>query len=214
MTTVLTVYAGKGGVGKTTTAINLAYQLGKAGHKTLLIDANAKQPSAQVVYDTIKGDVPFDLAVEDKPELLAHVRRLTYDYIVIDCPPSPEEAKAALDVADLIIVVFVPKFLETRAITDTIRLLANLPFRVLVVGVSYAMRGRVKGARAMMAGFDQPMFATSIRAYAVYENAQALGIPLFVDEAKDQLGAHLEDALADNEAVYKELMAVLDGTQR
>jgi chromosome partitioning protein len=209
---IIAVYAGKGGIGKTTTAVNLAYQLGADGHKTLLIDANADQPSARVVYDKIRTNVPYDLSVEDKPELLRHVRRLPYDYILIDCPPSPREAKPALEEADLIIVPLIPKFLETRAITETIRVhLKGRRYRVLLVGVSHQMRSRAKTARETLAGFDQPTFTTDVRHYVVHESSQANGIPLFVDEATE-LGPHAKDAADDYRAVYGEMHAVLNGT--
>lgn len=38
MTTIITVTNQKGGVGKTTSAVNIAYYLAKAGHTTLLVD--------------------------------------------------------------------------------------------------------------------------------------------------------------------------------
>jgi chromosome partitioning protein len=211
---IVAIYAGKGGVAKTTTAVNLSWQLGAGAHKTLLIDANADQQSARVVYDAIGGDVPYELAVEDKPELLRHVKQLQYDYIVIDCPPSPREARAAIDGADLVIVPYVPKFLETRAITDTIRLhLTGRPYRVLPVSVSHPMRRRAHEARAMLAAFQIPTFATDVRHYFVYERSQALGVPLFADDAA-KLGDHAADAADDYRAVYTEMLSVLDGTVR
>lgn len=208
---VVAIYGGKGGIGKTTTASNLAWLFGRDGHRTLAVDANVDQLSMQVIYDQLKGDPSYDLTIEENPALLSRIKEVSYDRVVIDCPPSAREADAAIRVADHIVVPYVPKFLETRAIMKTVsEALAGRPYKVLFVAVEHSMRSRAGLARESLAGFGVPVYQTVIRKYIVHEKAQANGVPVFLPECAS-LDPFAPVAAADYLDFYKELLAELDG---
>lgn len=129
MTRILSVVNQKGGVGKTTTAVNMATALAAVGKKVLLIDfdpqgnastgfgiepnrrkitsyqvlidgmipSQAAQPTSIPRLDIIPATIDLSAAeielvsLDKREHLLAQAFRrdnLTYDYVMIDCPPS------------------------------------------------------------------------------------------------------------------------------
>lgn len=208
---VIAVFGGKGGIGKTTTALNFAWLSGAEGHRTLLVDANVDQPSAHDTFEDMKDDPPYDLTVEENPDLLGKIKNVPYQRVVIDCPPSPREARAAFDAADYIVVPFVPKYMETKAIARTIRnTLDGRRYRLLFVAVTNGMKGRADQSREALSGFGVPMFRGIVRHYVAHEKSQSNGIPPFLPEALG-LDRNMKEAADDYRNAYSELGTYLGG---
>ncbi|MBP2315481.1 AAA family ATPase [Azospirillum soli] len=124
---VLLVANSKGGVLKTTTACQVTSWFAKNGYKTLLIDADRQQSSADwVTLHHGRGlDTETLTCVQVTGEALKRqVRNLSkmFDVIVIDVDGNGDEddttLRAALKVCDRVVIPFFPCGLDARALND------------------------------------------------------------------------------------------------
>lgn len=152
MSRLITITSGKGGVGKTTTSVNLAAALNSLGKETILVDANLTTPNVglhlgapivpislnhvlsgkakvtDAIYEHDSGTkiIPSSLSINelkkiDHSKLKEIGRKLKKisDVTIYDSAAGlGEEAVAAIDAADELIIVTNP---EIPAVTDALK---------------------------------------------------------------------------------------------
>jgi chromosome partitioning protein len=94
--TILALANQKGGVGKTTTAVNLAACLAEAGGRTLVLDLDPQANATSGLGESANGTSSYDLLDGAPLEQLAHATRFPNLDLV---PSRPELAGAAVELA-------------------------------------------------------------------------------------------------------------------
>lgn len=121
----------KGGIGKTTIAINLAIMLSQNGQDVLLVDADDQSSSTAITAwreETYEDGAGYALARLTGKTLAAQVRRQAgkYDHVVIDVGGRDTASqRAALVVADVYMIPFPPKSLDVDTL-DQVETLVDL----------------------------------------------------------------------------------------
>jgi septum site-determining protein MinD len=152
MAKIYAIISGKGGVGKTTSTINIGTSLNHLGEDVIIVDANLTTPNVgihlgapivpvtlnhalnnqakfeEAIYEHESGTkvMPASLSLRETekvdytkfPELMKKVNKIT-DYVLIDSAAGlGEEARAAIDACDEIIIITNP---EMSAVTDALK---------------------------------------------------------------------------------------------
>jgi cellulose biosynthesis protein BcsQ len=155
----------KGGVAKTTTAVQLALHAGGAGNRTLLVDADPGRSALSWV--TRAGDdwphAMVPAIAYHQPDLPRRIAGLAegYDLVVIDTPHDPAGGArvgamlvSAVAVADLLVVPSAPSGADLDRLDDLLVTIAAEEARRALVWVIALTR--VDGRRAGHAGRDDP----------------------------------------------------------
>lgn len=162
---IIGIVNGKGGVGKTTSAIYLGTAFAEMGHDVIVIDMD-HQGSASHWADLASDDgapLPFPVEISNAKRLSRRVKGVGKDTIVIlDTPPSdPQIIDAAVDVSDFVVVPTRSSGIETSRVWETLPSLDGVPHAVLVTSA----RLGVKSLDLFLAILDEeevPRFRTVI----------------------------------------------------
>lgn len=209
---ILTVGNTKGGVGKTTLALNLAVSRALAGRDVWLVDAD-RQGTAQtaVALRSEAGCQPCLACAQyaDGPTLRTQVQHQARKYqdIVIDAGGRDSTAlRAALVLSDVVLVPFQPRSYDVWALADIANLLDEArsvrdglkAFAVL----NFADPGEnsVDNQEAAAAVADYPQFeylATPIRRRKAFANAAGRGLSVLESSPRDAKACDELMALVD-----------------
>jgi len=127
MALTIAVSSLKGGVGKSTIALNLATCLHRAGHRAIVIDTDPQGTCRMWAAKAaeVEREGPPVVAMDGKT-LRRDLERISkgFDVAVIDCPPRMgAETRAAMLASDLVIMPVIPGAADVWALQETIAVL-------------------------------------------------------------------------------------------
>jgi chromosome partitioning protein len=132
---IITLAAQKGGVGKTTLAVNLAVAAQVAGLKTALFDLDP-QESATAWSERRKAEFPHvePISARRLNQAVDAAEANGFDLTVIDTPPAAgAEVVAAAQRADLVLIPCRPSLVDLDAIKRTAQLITTTGRSAFVV---------------------------------------------------------------------------------
>jgi len=172
----IALIAQKGGVGKTTLAVNLAVA---PGLKAALFDLD-QQESAVMWADRRKAELPHVEFLTERrlPEALKAAASQGFDLAIIDTPPAAgPQAYTAAQAADLVLVPCRPSLVDLDAIKRTAQLIKSAGVTAFVVfnAAPHGATVLLDDARAIVSSVGLSVAPVVLRERSAFRAAWPLG---------------------------------------
>jgi len=209
----------KGGVGKTTTAINLASSLVRKNHNLVLIDADPQGSAA--TWHSIEDNQAFEILDHPGELIQADIETLetAYDFVIIDAPPAVDDkVKTILKASDLAILPVTPSSLDLWSCKETLNTMDSNPEVPLNGKVRLLINRKIPGTRVgrevrqALDKFDTPVFETELCQRVAYIDAMKYGVSVMQFASGSKAAVEIEQWSQEVIALLSEKMPEEDAT--
>lgn len=209
---IIVVANQKGGAGKTTITVQLAYSLMLTGYKVLVVDADEQSTATRWCSLSDSSQLPVSNMAAAGGKLHNAIGKVVgdYDFVLVDCPPSitSPSTQSALLVADLAIVPVIPSPPDLWAALGIKQLIENAKtinedlLAVLLLN-QMSKTAIARNITDILAEFEMPIMESKLANRVAYRESAAEGLSVL------NLAGASSEAKKEMEKLRAEVLSIL-----